>query len=552
MNKRHFNLFIALSLLLWTSPAWSFDRSEFVHSKIQSTLSSFLDASSFLVIVNRTDSLESGGDQSGGQGLLKQLPGLSLAVDGRGEVVQQGAGSSSYFGPVIAKVIIDETVADTTFQMVDTLLAEIVGGVNPADELTVSRGLIKQKPPEADTKPQIQINNNIPEKSDASNDNLRTLALILIVMSALMWFLMKQSQSKSSASGADNSRDGQGASKAAESAAAAASITAGQAAKESETLSELDTTAPALFLMKALKENHLNKVRTFLDFADGRLQRKTFQAMPAWVLTHLNKKMETFVPLDEETGEKYTLRDRGPELRGMVSEIALIEQSLKSSTQRYKALLQWFSPVGLRYVSQRHRDHVSPRTKAVLWNLRSDLGLFAAADDSLKAEDMTSEDFESAWNELHLLPSSEFDKESDGFSDVERWVTSLNQLEEFGPIESQLKLAGEKLSPIDFKTLMGKVCHLETPLTFSRDDRKEWLRNVNPEDYFWWQEMLGEAPPWKLEEELRPLRLAAFREAERAQTHKTWPEDDKKQSAKRILFGLRKVQFKDNTDAAVA
>ncbi len=117
----------------------------------------------------------------------------------------------------------------------------------------------------------------------------------------------------------------------------------------------------------------------------------------------------------------------------------------------------------------------------------------------------------------------------------------INQLSEFSPIESQLQQAQTKLAKADFDRLLKSVAHLKTPLSFDDSQRKEWLRQIEPHDYQWWLNMYKQTPPWDLKQDLRPMRLAMFNQSAESSMWKDWSEDQRKESATRILNGFRKI-----------
>ncbi|NJL24867.1 MAG: hypothetical protein HC902_06645 [Calothrix sp. SM1_5_4] len=92
----------------------------------------------------------------------------------------------------------------------------------------------------------------------------------------------------------------------------------------------------------------------------------------------------------------------------------------------------------------------------------------------------------------------------------------INQLTEFSPVASQVEQAKAKLKPEEFERLIKSVAHLKTPLDFDENQRKEWLRAVEPDDYYWWVHLHKEEPSWDLAKDLRPIRYAMFRQAAEA------------------------------------
>jgi hypothetical protein len=122
-------------------------------------------------------------------------------------------------------------------------------------------------------------------------------------------------------------------------------------------------------------------------------------------------------------------------------------------------------------------------------------------------------------------------------------ASMINQLNEFGPIESRIKQAREKLSKEDFARLEEKIVWVKTPLNWSKDQVKDWLRAVEPQDYLWWCQLIGQEPPWKLEQMLRPLRLSMFNGAAVDPLHPQWTEGQRKAAAARILEQLRKIHL---------
>jgi hypothetical protein len=111
------------------------------------------------------------------------------------------------------------------------------------------------------------------------------------------------------------------------------------------------------------------------------------------------------------------------------------------------------------------------------------------------------------------------------------------------PMQRQYREFREKLSAEDFARLESKVVWSKTPLSFSVAQAKDWLRQVEPQDYLWWLHLVGQSPGWKLEEMWRPLRLSMFKNAQADPLYSTWSEAQRKAAAERILIQLRDIHL---------
>lgn len=540
------------TLVLLSGSVLAIDRAVLVQSKISATLSSILPQTDFLVIVNRAESLDATSGVTSLEAQAKPLPGLNLGVSPNGDVVPQGSSGSSYLGPIIARIVIDEKVSQKTYKLIESLMTEIAGGAQDADEVTITRSELRQDQKTAENRPQITINNNSSDK-DSQKENLKFISLFLVTAGLLFWILSRlaakrdNNERQSGHSGASNNDKG------------------AEAAVKRKPSNEVDFTildpqAVAVYLVKSLREDKMEKVSLWRKSAGSTQERQVYGHLPTWMLSYFHQKLQKYQELlgEAENGKLAEVAESSSLAADLFSEMVLAEQGLRTDSAKARTFLEWFSPEALRFVPTGEREKVSQRTKAVLWFLRPDLGFFSESNDPISdpysdRNEVPNEDLVQAFAELRTLSTNEFERRTTEKVDaVARWAMAINKLTEFSPIDSQLEQAAKKLEAKDFGRLKALVVHAQTPLEFSAQERKDWLRFLDAEDFIWWKKIINHDPEWKLEDDLRNLKLAAFRQAEEENGVSDWTEAMKKQASARLLESIRKVRFRESDHAQSA
>jgi|GEM_PF-5547007 len=542
---------LVASLILFASSALAVDRAVLVQSKISATLSSILPQTDFLVIVNRVESLDATSGVTSLEAQAKPLPGLNLGVNPNGDVVPQGSNGSSYLGPIIARIVIDEKVSQKTYQLIESLMTEIAGGAQDADEVTITRSQLRQDQKPADSRPQITINNNGPEK-DSQKENLKFISLFLVTAGLLFWILSRLGAKR------DNN-DRQAGSSGANNFDKNSDPAVNRKAVSETDFTIIDPQAVAVYLVKSLREDKMDKVSLWRKSAGSTQERQVYGHLPTWMLSFFHQKFQKHQELVGEADAKNEQAVEVPsQAADLFSEMVLAEQGLRTEAAKARTFLEWFSPEALRFVPAAEREKVSQRTKAVLWFLRPDLGFFSESNDPIsdpysEKNEVPVDDLIQAFAELKTLSTNEFERRTTEKVDaVARWAMAINKLTEFSPIDSQLEQAGKKLAAADFSRLKSLVVSAQTPLEFSVQERKDWLRFLDPEDFIWWKKIINHDPEWKLEDDLRNLKLAAFRQAEEENGVSEWSEAMKKQASARLLESIRKVRFRESDHAQSA
>lgn len=505
------------------------DRVQLIQSKIQSSLGSVLPKSDFLVVVNRLDSLNDGGASQVVDGALKMLPGLNLGIDSKGEIIAQGNSGVNYNGAVSILVIVDKQIKNETYKAIEKLMPEIVGGLRDNDEMKLSQAPLRQPDLKKNDSPQISIQNMMDNKNQMQ-ENIKFLALLLLTGGLFFWFMNRLSHSQQP--------------REAEPPTAKHSETHTNQDDEHNLLHVnasdflvLDPATVALFLLKEVKDKKIDSWKKWIKSAPVIHQREVFKRLPSWVLSYLQDMRKKNSSKDSEDA-KISLHD-------LFNNMSMVEQSFKTEAQKQKAFLQWFPAESLRFVSQRHQKSFSEKSKKILWSIRPDLGNFVKVDTLEVTEllkDASNSDIALCFEELHQLPSLDIEENISADDAVERWAGLINQLKEFGAIDSQLAQAQNKLPDYEYLRLAHSVANINTPFEFSTSQRKDWLRAIVPEDYYYWLQSVKKVPTWNLETDLRPMRLAMFQDAEKAAHHKLWSEENRKISAERILISLRLVK----------
>jgi hypothetical protein len=529
---------IAVFLLI-VAPQYSFavDRALAVHSRIESALSGILSRSDFLVIVNRLDELEDGGASIAASGQVRRLPGLNVGVDNTGRVIRSDETAGQYNGGLSISVIIDPAVKPETYELIEKNIPELAGGLRDSDEFRISSAPLRQPPPPGSESPQIAVNNNLGDQDANKASLLQQLAIGLAILGLFVWILsrlLNRSQENSPATRI-----------AAQDQAAQANQLKEEKTKAEKHFAELDPLLTGLYLMRSQSNRQFDRIRGWAHAADPSTQRAVLMSLPGWMSSSLEKTIRDAIK-DVESPKAET--------SAVYLEISVLEKNLKAPAEKNRALLSWFPATYLRDVPTHQRDLLSQESRVVLWFLRPDLGDFVRQDAI--ARDLSSEDYDQAlatpsdeaiqkcfeemavWNSKGIIGDRNTARDS-----VAALANMINQLREFGPIESLINQSKERLSSEEFARLESLVVWAKTPLSWTNGQIKDWLRVVDPQDYLWWCKILGQKPDWKLDELLRPLRLSMFNNAENEPLHTAWTEGQRKLAVERLLKQMREIHF---------
>ncbi len=543
MRKIKISTLFILAAFVLVVPQMTFaiDRALSVHSRIEGSLRNILHRSDYLVIVNRIDQLEDGGAGAAASGQIRRLPGLGVGVDTEGRVMRNDDVVGEYNGGVSISIIIDPAVKADTFDLIQKNVSELAGGLRDVDEFRISRASLRQAPAPENNSPQVSVNNNMSPNS-GQNDLLKQLAIGLALLGLFVWILSRLLNREKDADQKQPTR-----SQSADSAPQQAQA-ADEKAKTHKQFSELDPYLTGLYLIRAQSNRQMERVRTWAQNTDPSTQRAVLMSLPGWISSSLERTIQDAVK--DKEGSK-------TEISSVYLEISVLEQNLRDPVEKMRALLSWFPATFLRDVPSHQRNLLSRESRVVLWYLRPELGDFVKLENESFDDAVTEPSalaVQKCFAEMELWNSKAIiGDRSQSRDPVSAMVAMINQLREFGPIESRLKQAREKLSSEDFTRLEKQIVSAKTPLKWAQPQVKDWLRQVDPQDYFWWCQMIGEEPTWKLENMLRPLRLSMFKNAQMDPIYKSWNEPQKKAAAERILAQLRSIhQVEDSKDVAAA
>jgi hypothetical protein len=190
---------------------------------------------------------------------------------------------------------------------------------------------------------------------------------------------------------------------------------------------------------------------------------------------------------------------------------------------------------------------LTQKSKNCLWFYRPELGNFVSSAELTSDQMMNEPNFDevhSCFSEISCWTSSAYilgERKKAGI--VDTWMQIINSLTEFGPLESQIVQAKQKLNSEEFIQLESKIVSLQTPLSWDEQKRRNWLRILDPQDYLWWIQMLGTNPNWNLDLWLRPMRRSMFKFAEENPAFEGWSEEQKKVSSSQILSTMRSIHL---------
>lgn len=545
-------LCIFLILVTWWYPSKALDRASLVQSKIQTNLSHILPSTDFLVLVHRLDDMESNSSSSDSwSSHLKHLPGLPIAVDNKGNIVHLDSIANDYTGPLKITILMDHNVQEETFKTIQNVLPEMIGGLKDDDEVKftrttlrqVSQPIIKDQTLEGQKQQQapITIQNNLQQPSSQSTQNfwnewMKFLSILLvsfgfIVFLASRWMGGRESDKnlkrppiRISPTNSEPKEEG-----------------LANQNQWSDLYLQLPVPIVSLYLLKLLHNKNWDRLSLWIEISPIRHQREVLRSFPSWVAAYFQ---EIFEKKPFPTG--YTRLSK----EDLMREISILENNLSSVHEQHLGFIAWFPSTALRFVPKQHLSSLSDRSRRVLWNLRPDLGHLVHVDKLLWEPHDSPESLEYCYNELIKWPSTLVVKNllESANDKVRWWSMKINQLPDFGSIDSQLEQAKKELSQEQYEELENQCVSIRTPLRMSDANRRLWLRVVDPQDYFWWIYITSEKPQWDLEKELRPMKLAIFKYTQNNQDHLKWNETQKKTSSSRLLDTLRKQLIADGVE----
>jgi hypothetical protein len=539
-RRQLLEIFFAVTALLFISTAgYAQDRVSTVHSRIESALSNILHRSDYLVIVNRIDQLDDGGSSTAATGQVRRLPGLFVGVDATGKVIRNDEAAGQYNGGLSISVIIDPAVKQETYSLIQKNIPELAGGLRDTDEFRIARASLRQPPPPNAQAPQVAVNNNMGDSKGSSSELLRQLAVGLALLGLFIWILsrMLKSQKDSPSSSKSPARE------------STAEDVKEESAKErsQKHIAELDPLLTGLYLIRCQNQRQNDRIRGWVHAADPTTMRAVILALPGWISSTLEKNLRDALKDVESPRTDVSV---------VYMEISVLEKNLRDPKEKTRALLSWFPAMYLRDVPSHQRDMLSRESRVVLWYLRPELGDFVKLE-SESYDDALAEPSPEAIQICHDEMANWTSKAIIGDRSAKRDTVGslakmINQLREFGPIESRVKQAKERLSPEDFARLEKQVVWVRTPLSWNTSQLKDWLRLVDPQDYLWWCQILGETPSWNMSELVRPLRLSMFQNAAEDPLFKQWSEPLRKQAAERILNQIRSIHFAQDSEDEIS
>ncbi|MCB0367896.1 MAG: hypothetical protein KDD45_00290, partial [Bdellovibrionales bacterium] len=499
-NLKRIFIYFSLLSLFFISKGFCADRSIFVQAKIERSLSQILQPNDYLVIVNKLDDINYYDSRKGTiTGTLKPLPGLNLDVDERGQVVSQNQQATDYRGPLFISVIFDKHVNQETQKTIIKNLPEISGGLLDDDELKTAVATLRQETI-SNQSPSVSINNQLPENKSYWIDSVKLIATLSMLAGILLFFISRLSLNKK-----ENNPG---------------VMPFNENKKSDDKLvdqfkwpdfTELSPSLVSLFIIKQIKEKNNQIVLNLFSLTDASFQRKVMMSLPAWVSTSIQKLVfDNENSFNSDNPEKININIANK----IYLELTILEHSFKTESDYEKAFLLWFPPEMLRFVPKFQQKDLSIVSKTTLWYFRQDLGGFIRTDTSPE-ESLLKEPQPSAihncYVELKNWTSTSYVFESEkGLNIVNVWSQIINSLHEFGPIDFQVEQAKLKLTENQYKELENLIVRTLTPLLWSETKRKSWLRNIEPDDFYWWRSLLKEPLDWNLKSYVRTLRYGMF------------------------------------------
>ena len=514
-------LIISLSSAL-PSTAFASDRSSEVYGRIQSSLAGFLDREAFVVIVKKGEDFAGAATAQKAVGVATDLPGLQVAVDTEGNLIQKNDDVNSYKGPVDITVLIDQTIHEDTYKTIEDLLPEIIGTENVADSISISRALLKQVVPAS--QPEIVIQNGVPQDQSSSPSSMKFLAILLFGAGILLWIFGRKSDNNNTSP----------------SERAASYAPPSPAQQESadiatKTLSQFYShEVLAYYLLK--HSGNEEKCSAFVNLLSLGEQKETVQQFPIWLAQHFtgvwNQNSDESSGFEDELSIEIVNR-----------ELALLDREISSDNAKQEFFIQNF-PWKALDAAYKDQKTLSNNALMSLWQYRPEASRLFGQSQGLNVEVLTSEtdgNVPELFKELWNLDSQVSAKQKSQRDPVQVWSSVINQMESFTQVNEQLLNAQKKLAPEQYSSLEDQVVTEESIFKLSEKETKEWLRIVEPADLVWFLSTLSKQPSWDFESLVRPMRLAMIKGSQQEQVHTDWDSSNIEHASSRILGSLRLV-----------
>jgi hypothetical protein len=529
------------------------DRSQTVHSRLVSSLSGFLSPSEFLVIVKKAEDLLEAGSESQAVGIVRSLPGLTVSVDSRGELVKQDGVENSYTGPLDISVVIDVGVKEETYQTVQKLVPEIMGTLNEADSIKVSKALLKQPPPVINTPPQVVVQNNLgttdkdlQAQEAARKDLMRMLAIALGGMGFLLWINGRRRKN-------DNINEQKGRTETAQSSKnmndeMVSKNTIEKEAQVKEVLGSFSGETVSFYLLKLFKEDRKDFLFSTSQWTSLNFQKTLLLSLPGWLSQYF---LKTWNSLAEE------FKENPPELVSpevVIRELAIFEKEMSSPSRKNRILIETFPAEALSGFESKLAN-LPQKVVMELWNQRPDTAKYLDLSqvDLSKNDEATTDDMgaEIVFEALWQLDADAVVRRA-RISPVQKWSGFINKMATFAEVEKQLQKAKEVLATQDFNLVFEKCYHFGTFSKLTTDETRAFLRDVDAADLAWLYDNFTVKPEWNLESLLRPIRLAMIKDALSQKSHLSWNESDIKEASTRVMALLKETRDNEKTQKAAA
>lgn len=523
-------LLFILATMFVTVSALAGDRVVETQSRITGALAGILPKTDYLVVVNKIDAL----DVSNGtvvSGNVRSLPGLRVGVDDEGQVVVKDAGDAAYSGPVSVTVVIDSDVKIETYRAIETLLPEIMGGSRSGDEVKLKRAVLRQ--PEEEKAPQIVVNNApapLPDTSKSTNDFYKISAVFFVGLGLLLWMMSRrQNDSGERKTRSQNDYHGRGDDKG----------DGGELKSNRWDPAAFDGFDPeilGLFVLKSIFEKDIDRVRSFFRESTPATQKAALGSLPSWLASHCLEQIE---PKEGERPGKHV----NPEM--IMREITVMEKAMQADpSAKSSAFIQWIPAESMGKVHPENLAAPSDETRYAIISLRPDLARAFRYDENdalISGMIFNAKAIVAANKEMTQWRTRLGVTRSAKTTVVEAMAGIINRTETFAEVETKLRGIQKKMAKIDWDALQPRIVSVATFEALTEMQKKDFLRAVDPSDYYFIVSSLNVAFDWELDKLLRPKRLASFRAAEHINVHEQWSEDQKREASARALNHLRAV-----------
>ncbi|MBS1985197.1 MAG: hypothetical protein JST16_13590 [Bdellovibrionales bacterium] len=513
-----------------------------MRSRLNATLSGILAPNDYMLIVRKSDDAPDAGSDVAST--LRTLPGLSAAIDLKGNPVKTGGASSSYTGPIALTIVFDTNVKQQTVDTFKKLVPDIIGRSDDRDDIKISRAMLRQPAAAADKPPTLVVQNMGKGEGEGPlgmTNLLKIFSMILVSTGLLTWLFGRRDSTARAPTPVAPPKE--------ESLSIAPSSLPPEESLHGF-LATFDTGVLGLYLLKVLQRNERNKFRVIACGAPLSLQRKVLATLPTWISKHLL--IEWSAAHDTEKAGAVS-EDQAVEPASIVRELSLLEKDLAGDALAVQKVFLEVFPLSAFKAAVDSGAKLDGALALRLWLIRPDIIACVKMDEvdlnstPNKLSDADLRDcYEGLWT-LKIASSLQPQGANKDDLKVSRWSSLLNALDTFEDVRVQWAKLKASLGDDELTRLEKRVIRWESLRMLKGSSLKDFLRQIDARDLAWLVNEAGGELDWDLARLMRPLRFRMYQQFIDA---KIVLSDAERQSASKRVLALLRECSKEQADVA--